>query len=313
MRACHFRRQLFLEDVSSAASLQRFDTLLAIAITCDGVSFFGGVHGRPLPPRYGNAATAAAKRLCRVRTRPVAPDKLRDPEMALSLMFVWRSAVQQMLDEPPPVLQTTDGEPLVLTRDIFALEATRDDITRSIAVLPGVQEPDVEDGDTVFVVTKEGNAMHQSWSNTIVGRIVLKRDRLVVETMSERRADALRAMIENGLPGLVRFRLRKEDNTDQFLAEARESAARHPPPPEARPPELLAQLRKFREQHIAEWPDQNIPALDGLTPREAARLPRFRPRLELLLKEMERSEARLPEEERIDLAALRETLGFPQQ
>jgi len=227
-------------------------------------------------------------------------------------MLLWRTAVQRMLDQPPPVMQTTDGEPLVFTRDDFALEAPHDAIIQRIAGLPGVQEPEHEDGETVFVVTKPGNPMHRSWSVTVMGRIVLKKDRLITETMSTRRADALRATIEKELQGLVRFRLRKEENTAELLASARESRSpRRSRPAGPPPPEILAELRRFRKQHMMEWLDDSIPALDGLTPREAARLPRVRPKLELLLKEFEQSEARLPEEERIDLAWLRETLGIP--
>ena len=227
-------QQRFIEDVSSTATLERFDTLLATTIDCDGRSFFGGLHAQPLPPRFGSAATAAAKRLCRVRTRPVAPDRLRNPETELNLMFLWRTAVQRMLDQPPPVIQTTDGEPLVFTRADFAPEAPRDAIIRRIAALPGVQEPEQEDGETVFVVTKPGNALHRSWSRTIIGRIVLKKDRLFTETMSTQRADALRVTMEKEFRGLVRFRLRKEENTADLVRTT--SAATAASPSESRDP-----------------------------------------------------------------------------
>ena len=69
-------------------------------------------------------------------------------------------------------------------------------------------------------------------------------------------------------------------------------------------------LRQFREQHMRDWLDDAIPALDGLTPREAARLPRARPKLVLLLKEMEQSEERLLAEQRIDLRWVREALAI---
>lgn len=79
---------------------------------------------------------------------------------------------------------------------------------------------------------------------------------------------------------------------------------------EALPPEALAVVRQFREQHMREWIESAVPALDGLTPREAARLPRARPKLETLLKEFEQSEARQPEEQRLDLRWVRDALGF---
>ena len=61
---------------------------------------------------------------------------------------------------------------------------------------------------------------------------------------------------------------------------------------------------------MKDWLDDAVPALDGLTPREAARLPRARPKLEILLKELEQSEERLPEQPRIDRRWLRGALDL---
>jgi hypothetical protein len=231
--------------------------------------------------------------------------------MQLNLLDLWRQGLHDLLHRPLPTLQNTDGEPFVLTRDDFTLLAPRDQIARQLASLPDVHEAEPEGQDSVFTVTRAGNAKHRSWDNTIIGRMVLAQRRLTVETNSTRRADSLRSAIETQLSGLVRFRLRKEENTAQMLADARAAAPTSPPPPdEAAPPELAAEMRRFKEQHMRDWLGEAIPALDGLTPREAARLPRARPKLELLLKEFEQIEARMPEEQRIDLRWLRETLGF---
>lgn len=151
--------------------------------------------------------------------------------------------------------------------------------------------------------------MRASWDNTIVGRIVVSATRLRAETNSARRADALRATLESHLQGLVLFRLRKEENTAQLIAEARESHAR-PTEREPLPPEMSATVREFRERQMAGWIDESIPALGGLTPRQAAASPKARPKLATLLKEFVQHEARLPEEERIDLGGLRSALGF---
>jgi hypothetical protein len=124
-----------------------------------------------------------------------------------------------------------------------------------------------------------------------------------LETNSTRRADALRARVEAHLGGMARFRLRTEANTADLLEQARSSASSTKMPArDAPPPEAVAMLREFRERHMTAWLDTSIPALDGLTPRAAARSSRMRPKLELLVKEFERGEARLPPEERIDLS-----------
>jgi hypothetical protein len=59
------------------------------------------------------------------------------------------------------------------------------------------------------------------------------------------------------------------------------------------PPEIERQLvHRYLEEHYRRWPDEGIPALDGHTPREAARDRKLRPRLVSLLKNMELQQAR---------------------
>jgi len=302
----------FVRDVRTSTTMERFDTLLAIVLTCDDLSFFGGLHGQPLPPRFAEGVAGDARRLCRVRTRPVAPEKLRDPELQLQFFELWSAAVKAMREQRPPVLRNTDGDPLQLTRDAFALQAPGAEVALRLASLPGVQEPEQTATGSVFTLVKVGNEVHRSWDNTVLGTIVLSETGLRVETNSTRRADSLRSAIEEHLSGLVRFRLREEQNTADLLAGARESreAVGEPRNGEALPPEVLAAVRQMRERHMRDWLDESIPALDGLTPREAASRSGARRKLESLLKDFERSEALQPEQQRIDLRWLWEALGF---
>ncbi len=69
-------------------------------------------------------------------------------------------------------------------------------------------------------------------------------------------------------------------------------------------------LRDFKEKHMAQWLDDEIPALDRLTPREAAKKAGPRAKLDLLLRDMENRDARLPEEDRFDYSRLRSELGL---
>ena len=82
------------------------------------------------------------------------------------------------------------------------------------------------------------------------------------------------------------------------------------PRPEEPPPEIRALLREFKQQHMSHWLDENIPALDGLTPREAVARPESRTKLDLLLRDMEFRESLLPAEERFDVDRIREQLGI---
>ncbi|HTE47267.1 MAG TPA: hypothetical protein VK636_18600 [Gemmatimonadaceae bacterium] len=306
------RERRFVHDVNSSNTLEPLDAMLAFVLDCDGVSFFGGVHARPLPPRDADLIVREARRMCRVRTRPVAIEKLRDSALQLELIALWDLAVDAMDTRPAPVLTNTDGDLFALTQDNFELLAPRADVARRLESLEGAEEPEQAGDELVFTITKQGNAQHREWDNTVVARIVLTNARLRVETNSIRRANALRAVVEAHLGRTVRFRLRSEANTADLMQQARASTEKVGRPLDEPPaPEMLAVIRDFRERHMTAWLDDSIPALGGLTPREAARLPRARPALEVLLKEFERAEARLPPEERIDVGRLRTALVLP--
>ena len=78
------------------------------------------------------------------------------------------------------------------------------------------------------------------------------------------------------------------------------------------PPELQAMVRAVKEKHYRAWLDERIPAIGGLTPREAARgKAKDRQALALLVAEIENHEARLPEGQRFDVVGLRRELGLP--
>jgi len=74
---------------------------------------------------------------------------------------------------------------------------------------------------------------------------------------------------------------------------ARHRAKAPAEPADAIPPELAADIiKQYKDRHCQTWPDEPLPALDGRTAREAARIAKLRPRLVDLLKDMENHEAR---------------------
>ena len=217
------REERFVHDVSSSKMLERLDAVLAFVLDCDGVSFFGGVHGQPLPPRQSAAVVKEARALCGVRTRPASPDKLRVPSRQLDLIDIWNVEADELRAQPAPALQNTDGDPFEMTTDDYALVASRADVARRLASLEGAQEPQEEGNDLVFAITKAGNPIHASWDNTVVARVVLGARRLEVETNSSRRADSIRAKLEAHMGGTIRHRLRSAANTRDMMERARES------------------------------------------------------------------------------------------
>jgi hypothetical protein len=161
-----------------------------------------------------------------------------------------------------------------------------------------------------YTFTRPGNAKHPSWESTIVGQARLDRGTLEVESNSTQRANLLRRRIEKACGDQLRHVRREETSGAQLFERVAKEGAR-PPRPQAVPdPELARVLLQEKEKIFAAWLDESIPALRGKTPRQAARLQRGRRELDILLKEMENREARLPEHERADIPSLRRKLGL---
>jgi tetratricopeptide (TPR) repeat protein len=79
------------------------------------------------------------------------------------------------------------------------------------------------------------------------------------------------------------------------------------------PPEVEREVvLKLKAEHYAKWPDEPLPALDGRTPREAARTETGRSALHDLLRDMENAEEHERRHGRpaYDFRQLRETLGL---
>ena len=86
--------------------------------------------------------------------------------------------------------------------------------------------------------------------------------------------------------------------------------ARRSPETRAATAAEVAVEREFKARHYSEWTRQPVPALGGATPLEAVRKPGSKRKVELLLKEFENHESRLPNEERFDVSLLRRELGL---
>lgn len=305
--------QRFVYEVSGTKGLVARDALLARVVDCNGVSFMAGLYPRVLPPNEADLVVRDLRRVCRVRTKPVKVEKLRDVNIQLELLDRWRMGVEEM-DQPKPLptLCNTDGDLLMLTTDHFEIVADHvGDVTEQLARLTGAGQPLEEDGETVIVVTRPGNAKINALEVTVIGRLVIAGTLLKAETNSTRRADALRLAIETQLRERVRHRMRDESSPAALMNSAlAASPSRVVGRPEVIPPEFKAIARQMKESHMMGWVDEQIPALGGLTPREAAATPRSRVQLDLLLRDFENHEARLPEDERFDMRRVRGVLGM---
>ena len=305
-------KRTVIEETASRAA-PRWAMLLARVVDVGGISILSGLHPAPLGPEEGADAAAFVRFALGRAGGFVSPKELRKVRAEQAMLVGWDAAIQRRDRSPMPILRNTDGENMVFTTDRFDLvETDVEKVATLIACVEGAQGWDAEEGERHMVVEKPGNAMHKNWDNTILAHLRLRADHLEVETNSLRRADDLRGRVERAGGNSVRWVARTEKSQDEALAEVRRMREENPVCEAAseEDPDLLEAKKQFLAAHYAGWSDRPLPALDGRTPRDAAKDAAGRARVSRLLKEMEiRGNAGSPEVD-FDFGTLRRELGL---
>ena len=296
------------EEMGSRVLVAR-DTLLARMIDFRGISLFGGMYGRVLSPSDASEVIAGVRAKLRTRKGDVGVEHLQDPDMGRFLIDQWRDAVEESDRQRaiPPKLQNTDGDPLLLVTESFRFEANaRVEIERRLAAMDEIDTVQLDEKESEFVFARPGNEVHKSWENTIVGRVMVTNETLDIETNSENRAAALGRRVRDACAGMLRDPKRKVTKPGSMEA----ATTKDSPKRAEMTPEELSMLRDVKESHYRDWIDTPIPALGGKTPRAATRTAKSRGQLDILLRDMENLENRVPEAARFDVRGLRRELGL---
>ena len=306
-----------LRDISLSRSCKPRDSLLALLEEQDGVTYLSQVHPFVLPPFEAEELLKALRKdLHLTRTRHAKRADLQVFATMALLSVCWSLAVRAVQTRPEPTLQNTDGDPLLPTVDHFESRPEQHaTVLQQLAAMDWAGDVSETDEGSVISVVRPGNAMHASWQNTVVGRIVVTpTGRVRVETNSIARADLIRARAESACGEMLRHHAREHSDMMSMVEAARRRGATPGPSSADRiPPEIeAAAIRAYKEKHFATWPDQPVPALEGLTPRQAAQAGgKARHQLDVLLKAVEHSEAKAPASQRYDVKRLRAELGLP--
>lgn len=148
-------------------------------------------------------------------------------------------------------------------------------------------------------------------SRRVIANLALTRNELVIEARSRRRIEDAAAFLANLGGELVREKDRSFRTVREALRE--KPVATEGNPKSELPPEFKERvIGEHLEAHYRDWPDTSLPALDGHTPREAARDPVLRDRLVDLLKCFANVEERKrrKEEPAYDVSRLKAELGI---
>lgn len=158
----------------------------------------------------------------------------------------------------PPTLINTEGDPMVICEaqirvsDPVALAAELDEC---------YERTDADPPQWIEFVTTDG-------MQRVRATLALDGDTVAVDTNSDARMDRVLAVLRGIAPALEIL-----DETRTPMGDLKQAAAvadDHPVAREPEDPELLAFMEQALHEYEERWLDESIPALGGVTPRQAA-------------------------------------------
>ncbi|MGH9225937.1 MAG: DUF1841 family protein [Acidimicrobiales bacterium] len=193
----------------------------------------------------------------------------------------------------PPEILTMEGEPVVLCEARYQVG--------DLAALASLDKVLARDDELTWSEAVEVD--RRPW---IRGTVAVDGAELVVTANSEARFGRLCRAVESAVPGLELLAQKATPAADLIAARGSSSSL---PLPQAVPPEAADAVAAFLREQEDRWIDERIPALGGLTPREAAHDPTRREQLEALLHEFDRRQPP-PGALTLDTGHIRTALGL---
>lgn len=290
---------LFVHDVSSSEGLCQWDWLLSRIRPEEGRQVFTAA-GLIVPPAARFELrdwTDSDRKASGLEWLPyLRENSHRIRGRFLEMGEQWRKNVQMV---------TAEGDPLVFasaTYQILDQPALLQAFEGS--ALLGEREDDAE---TISFPWLEAGEEDQP--RRVLGHLRIREGLLVLECSSRQRLKRGTKLIQELAAGAVKELRRAFESVDQMKRKMAASPAKKA---ESVPPEVEKELvEKYLEQHYRTWPDTPLPALGGLTPRQAAQQPAQRERLIALLKMMENGEQHRRREGHpwFDFSRIKEELG----
>ncbi len=317
-----------IEEHAGSATMRPGDVLYAQIWLLPEVATLGRSAPIPFPPDRKVEIVKLRARLQRKIKKQnrelTAADLTRYTDEIRAVYLEIRDAMST-----PPKLQNTDGDPLLFYKLHFNIQSAQSALDALAPLAVGVAKAELLDeaewapDDSLqgveFPWIKEGNKMHQSWENTVLGHLKIYGKTLLVEVNSASRARRIRVEIEKRLGSQATHVGTETQAPEQMLRKAKQRKALRDDEEEIdqgsllRDPEIRRQVEAQLQKQVEGWVHTRIPALGGRTPLQAVADSDGREMVEALLQGWERQNE-LPGGASIvrpDINALRLLLNLP--
>ncbi len=178
-----------------------------------------------------------------------------------------------------PKLVNMDGDTIMAFRLTFFLKEGSS--FKANMILNSIPDMNRTSDTTFDLVVDTRDRLDTTLDNILISTFELSEEKLVAEVNSENRAERIIALIEDNLGDLV-------ENVEQKPIPFDPDAMHKNPEQDDIPLEIKEKIiTDFLDDHYTKWMDMPIPALNGMTPSQAAKKPGSRKQLIRLMKEME--------------------------
>ncbi len=190
--------------------------------------------------------------------------------------------IDSLLNPTQPVLRNTDGDmiaPQILHFEVNSPQGAFDvlgSLTMKVMSQEDLlREAAFENGKLRQVEIpwfKKDKYASEKSGYTLLGRLTIDGNTLTVEVNSNRRANRIRKKIQQLLGNNVRYKTTVIDSIERRLNEHRPTTLLEDKiQKQSIPAEIQKRMKDVASAHWEKWIDDEIPALNGLTPRQAAK------------------------------------------
>ena len=178
-----------------------------------------------------------------------------------------------------PKLVNMDGDTIMAFRLTFFLKEGNS--FKANMILNSIPDMNRTSDTTFDLVVDTRDRMDTTLDNILISTFELSEEKLVAKVNSENRAERIIALIEDNLGDLV-------ENVEQEPIPFDPDAMHKNTEQDDIPLEIKEEIiTDFLDDHYTKWMDMPIPALNGMTPSQAAKKPGSRKQLIRLMKEMD--------------------------
>jgi len=311
---------------SASSTLEPGSILYARVVEMDGIEFMMGNGMRVVPVSVMANLVALRERILEEESSlggTISAELLLDFEEEFRHFYL---ATIEAASNPMRSLHNTDGDPLLFHEIRYevpsferAFQGLRDfEPDRSDTELMRRDDEDEPIGTRATIHWSRRRKGHGK-DETILHAVFRLRDTmLTAEVNSAKRAARTRKEIEKRLGRDAIYlgtEIKSPEGAMKDVDEGKDSenATKRAEEQERLMalPEVQEMLKREMEKHWASWPDTPIPALQGMTPRKAAKDPVGRELLEALLLDFEAKNRQAPGGfDRVNVAKLRRELGM---